>query len=85
MKAEIIKIGNSKGLRIPKSILKQCGMNDKVSLAVRDRQLIVTSIDSVRDGWEEAMQNMVNNNDDKLLDIGIDNINHSFDEEEWQW
>ena len=41
MKAAIIKIGNSQGLRIPKPIIKQCGFNQEVELEVHDKKLII--------------------------------------------
>jgi antitoxin MazE len=83
MKAEIIKIGNSKGLRIPSTILKQCRMKNAVNLKVEDEKLIITPYEETRAGWEYNFQTIAKNNEDKLLDIGF--IEHSWDEEEWQW
>jgi antitoxin MazE len=83
MRAEIIRIGNSKGLRIPKAILEQCGMKHAVNLQVSDHALIVTPCEEVRSGWREAFQRMAANNDDLFLDT--DSMVHSWDDEEWQW
>jgi antitoxin MazE len=83
MRAEIIKIGNSKGLRIPKAVLEQCRMKNAVNLMVEDHMLIVTPYEEVRVGWEKGFQLMAKNGDDSLLDT--DFIMHSWDEEEWQW
>ncbi|WP_425363461.1 AbrB/MazE/SpoVT family DNA-binding domain-containing protein [Candidatus Tisiphia endosymbiont of Hybos culiciformis] len=83
MHAEIIKIGNSKGLRIPKVFLKQCKIKNVVNLIVKDHALIITPYEKVRVGWEESFQLMAKNEDDYLLDINL--IKHSWDEEEWNW
>lgn len=84
MRAEIIRIGNSKGLRIPKAIIEQCGLKTFVDLKVEDHSLIITPYEEdVRVGWEESFKSMAERKDDKLLDIG--NIPTSWDKKEWQW
>ncbi len=83
MRAEIIRIGNSRGLRIPKAVLEQCGMKTAVDLRVSDHSLIVTPYEGVREGWEKSFQLMAKNKDDALLDA--DSLLHSWDEDEWQW
>jgi len=83
MRAEIIRIGNSKGLRIPKAVLEQCGMKHRVNMEVSEHSLIITPCEDVRLGWNEAFQLMTQNKDDDLLDS--DFISSSWDDEEWQW
>lgn len=83
MRAAIIKIGNSKGIRIPKAILDQCGLKDTVDLTVRDHTLLIQPHEEVRKGWAEAFKRMAQNNDDVLLDEEI--LDHSWDKEEWEW
>jgi len=67
MELSIIKIGNSKGIRLSKSILKQLGIKDRVELIVKDDQLIIKPISKVRDGWEDQFEQMAKLNDDQLL------------------
>ncbi len=83
MRAEIIRIGNSKGLRIPKLILDQCGFRKSVNLDIVDHSLVVTSCSDLRAGWSEAFQQMACNQDDSFLDD--DSASLSSDDEEWQW
>ena len=83
MRADIIRIGNSKGLRIPKAILEQCGMKDAVDLRVKDHSLIITPYTELRMGWEKCFKLMAEKNDDALLDPN--SVSHFWDEEEWQW
>jgi len=84
MRARVIKIGNSKGLRIPKPILEQTGIMDDVEVEVEKNQIIIRPVKDVRDGWENAFKLMRKKGDDELI-IEDKNILHSWDEEEWQW
>jgi antitoxin MazE len=55
MLASIISIGNSRGIRIPQSILNQLNFNEKVEMEVQDNKLIVSRIEKPpRQGWEKA-------------------------------
>ena len=81
MKASIIQIGNSQGLRIPKPILRQCGFGSEVELEVQDKQLIIKPHTSVRKNWEKAFERMAQNAEDQLLEF----CPGQWDEEEWEW
>ncbi len=81
MKASIIQIGNSQGLRIPKPILKQCGFDSEVELEVHDKKLIIKPHTSVRKSWAKAFEEMAQNDDDQLLEFP----SSQWDEEEWEW
>ena len=81
MKASIIQIGNSHGLRIPKPILKQCGFNGEVELEVHNNELIIKSASHSRQNWENAFKAMAKNEDDQLLEF----TQNQWDEEEWEW
>ena len=56
MRTPVISIGNSKGLRIPKTILKQCGIQDLVNLRVSDHGLIIVPVKRPRADWAEAIK-----------------------------
>ncbi len=84
MRARVIKIGNSRGLRIPKPILEQTGIMDDVEIEVEKNQIIIRPVKDVRDGWDDAFKLMGQKGDDELI-IEDDNLSHSWDEEEWQW
>ena len=83
MRARVIKIGNSQGLRIPKPILEQTGIMDDVEIEVEKNQIIIRPVKSVREGWDAAFKMMSENGDDEP--IIRENITHSWDDEEWQW
>ncbi|NOY52927.1 MAG: AbrB/MazE/SpoVT family DNA-binding domain-containing protein [Deltaproteobacteria bacterium] len=84
MRARVVKIGNSQGIRIPKPILEQTGIMEDVELRVEKDQIIIRPVPDPRAGWDAAFKSMSEKNDDVLID-GDENISHSWDEEEWQW
>ncbi|MCJ8346165.1 AbrB/MazE/SpoVT family DNA-binding domain-containing protein [bacterium] len=83
MKSKIIQIGNSKGLRIPKSVIEQCELFDQVELIVDGTNLIVKAIEDApqpRKDWTAAFKLMHENSEDDLL------IPDSFsDDEDFEW
>jgi antitoxin MazE len=56
MEADIVPIGNSKGIRIPAHILKQCGIDKKVQIEVNGNKITLTPARAPRQGWEEAFK-----------------------------
>ena len=80
MKTSIIKIGNSKGLRLSKTILEKYNIKDKVELILEEGQIILKPIASPRENWENEFKKMRENGDAKLLMNDVfDDENH----EEW--
>ncbi|WP_299155712.1 AbrB/MazE/SpoVT family DNA-binding domain-containing protein [uncultured Christiangramia sp.] len=67
METSIIQIGNSKGLRLSKTILEKYQIKDKVELILEKGQIILRPIDSPRKDWEEKFKKMAMNEDDQLL------------------
>ena len=58
MELSIIKIGNSKGFRLPKAILERYNIKDKVELIFEKGRLILKPIAEPRQGWNKAFQAM---------------------------
>lgn len=86
MKTRVIKIGNSRGIRIPKSIIEQSGLNDEVELEVRNDQIIIKSISiTKRENWDILFKKMAQNKDDILLDSDTLTEQTIWDKDEWVW
>ncbi|MCC5789139.1 MAG: AbrB/MazE/SpoVT family DNA-binding domain-containing protein [Opitutales bacterium] len=84
MKTSLIRIGNSRGIRLPKPLIEQCGFGDEVDLEVKGQQLVIRPLECTRSGWEEAFAEMAKHGDDKLSDReGMSTS--TWDEEEWEW
>jgi len=84
MRARIVKIGNSQGIRIPKPLLEQTGIMEDVELDVDKDQIIIRPISNPRAGWDDAFKAMADRGDDMIIDE-VENISHSWDDDEWQW
>ena len=81
MKARIIQIGNSLGIRIPKSLLEQSHLTDEVRIEARENEIVIRPARSPRQGWDEAFRAMAQRRDDVLLDEPRPT---SFDQTEWK-
>ena len=80
MKTTIIKIGNSRGIRLPKSIIEQCGFKDEVELEIDGNRLIIKPANRPRKNWEKFFKSADKN--EKLL---IDLPPSEWDNQEWEW
>lgn len=85
MKAQIVKIGNSQGVRIPKPFLQQSGISAEVDIEVNGSEIVIRSLRHPREGWEDSFRRMAANGDDRLLDEESLPTLSIWDEEEWQW
>ena len=83
MKAKIIKIGNSRGVRIPKPLLEQTGLTGEVELSAHQDQILIGPVRDPRGSWDAASARMSLAGEDWLLDGEAPAS--EWDEGEWQW
>lgn len=68
MIVSVVQIGNSRGIRLPKAILDQLEISDKVELEVENRQIVLKPVAKhPREGWDSAFQKMNARGDDAQL------------------
>lgn len=84
MKTNIIRIGNSRGLRLPKALLAQCKLEEAVEIEVEDNRLVIRPATAPRAGWNEAFATMAARGDDALLDRK-ELKPTEWDKAEWRW
>ena len=82
IKTRIVRIGNSRGIRVPKILLDQAQLPDEVELHAEPGRLVVRATRRPRAGWAEAARAMSVARDDDLLD---EPTATRFDREEWEW
>ncbi len=83
MKTNIVTIGNSQGIRIPKILLEQSRLSGEVELEVKDGSIIILPARKPRENWDAEFQKVLaENGDDEIFGGGMQN---DFDEEEWEW
>ena len=82
MRTQLIRIGNSRGIRIPKPVIEQCGFGDKVDLHVENECLIISPERRLRADWEEKFRSAgPSDEDEHLLAVG----KNEFDHRVWRW
>jgi antitoxin MazE len=81
VKAKLIKIGNSRGVRLPKALIEQVGLDDEVELSVEEQRLIITASSAPRTGWAEAARRL-GATSKGLLDPATST---RFEDDEWRW
>jgi len=78
-----VRIGNSRGIRIPKPLIEQCGFGDTVELHVEQDRLIIAPDHAPRQGWKEAFAATRSGAPDSVLLEALPS--NEFDAEEWTW
>ena len=83
MRSNIRSIGNSKGIILPQSFLKECFIEEEVNIEVKDNHIVISPVGDVkRKGWADAFKEMANNNDDELL---LPDVFEDEDTTDWKW
>jgi len=82
MRSQIIQIGNSQGLRLPKVLLEDSGITGEVDLELHPDGILIRNAKKARAGWDEAFKAMSEEEDDELADRAPAT---AFDKKEWQW
>jgi antitoxin MazE len=83
MKTELVRIGNSRGIRIPKPLIEQCRLGDTVELRIEKDRLVISSDRVPRRGWDQAFRAAGSAECDELLLKSLPA--NKFDLEEWKW
>ncbi len=84
MRARIVRIGNSQGVRIPKVLLEETGLQGEVEIEAHEDTLVIRGAHPPRSGWDEAFAAMAVAGDDALLDAGTV-PRSAWEEEDWEW
>lgn len=83
MKAQIVSIGNSQGIRIPKTLLEQSQLSGEVDLEIHELGILIKKTRKPREDWEQAFKLMAENDEDDVSgDLGIQS---AFDKDHWRW
>ena len=82
MKTKLIQIGDSRGIRIPQSLIERAGLETEVNLRATESGILIETARARRAGWAEAAQQLRERDESGLLDEPTPT---DFDESEWQW
>ncbi len=82
MKTHLVRIGNSRGVRLPKPLIEQAGLTEEVELRVQEGAIIIARAAPPRSGWADAARNARQRRKDRLLENATST---HFDDEDWKW
>lgn len=82
MKARIVRIGNSRGVRIPKPLLEEAGLEDEVQLTLGPDGILISPAAAPRTGWAEAAALVHERGEHDLFD---EPLSTRFDDFSWEW
>jgi antitoxin MazE len=82
MKARLVRIGNSRGVRLPKPLIEQAGLGEEVELLVQEGAILIQSATAPRAGWADAARHLADSESMGLIDPPSPT---KFDEGEWRW
>jgi len=82
MKSQIIQIGNSQGVRLPKILLEQSRISGEIDLELHPDGILIRNVQKPRSGWDAAFKSMAENDDS---DLDSSPASTQFDKQEWQW
>ena len=81
MKTKLVRIGNSRGVRLPKPLIEQAGLAEDVQLEVRGNAVLIRAVSSRRVGWAAAATALARSGEALLDDVAPT----AFDRTEWKW
>jgi antitoxin MazE len=84
MKTKLVRIGNSQGIRIPKTLLDQCRLEGPLEIDIQGNHLVVRAASRPRHDWDEAFRAMHHHQDDRLVDAEAASSSQ-WDQDEWEW
>jgi antitoxin MazE len=79
LRTRLIRIGNSRGVRLAKPLIAQAGLGDEVEVRIQGGAVVITPVRAPRTGWAEAVRRY---GGAPLLDPPTPT---RFDDEEWRW
>lgn len=82
MRARLIRIGNSRGVRLPKPVIEQAGLREDIDVQVRGGAVVISSRKRPRAGWAEAARELRDRGGDRLVGPQAQT---AFDDAEWHW
>lgn len=82
MRSRIVRVGNSRGIRLPKPLLEEAGLAEEVEIHAEPGRIVIEPLKRPRADWAEAARKMAQRDEDRLLDPETAT---QFEEEDWTW
>lgn len=80
MRAKLVRIGNSRGVRLPKAMIEEVGLGEELEISVRKGEIVIARVKGVREGWAEAFREMAKTENPDDWEYGHEDL---LPEEDW--
>ena len=77
MLTKIVKIGNSKGIRIPKSVIDEIFPNDMANITILKNKIEISPVSNPRENWEQLFKGSEA--------VSMEFVENDFDRDDWVW
>jgi antitoxin MazE len=86
MDLDLINIGNSKGIRLPKALIEACGFKDTIHVDLKDGQLILSAQKPPRHNWSKLLKEAISQEHEEKDDLkDFQEFTNKFDDDDWTW
>jgi antitoxin MazE len=85
MKTSLVQIGNSKGIRISKSLIEQFNLEGEIEIIPSSKGLLIKPVSKPRSKWEDIFNASSITSFEKDENVEWKNISNQFDKEQWIW
>jgi antitoxin MazE len=88
VKAKLVRVGNSRGVRLPKSVIEQAGLTTDVEISVEHNCIIIQPAKKKkpRADWEQRFKKAIaKHGPPQPMDPDWEFMPNEFDEKEWTW
>ena len=82
MKSRLVRIGNSRGVRLPKALIEEAGLEEDVEIRAEGHSIVISPASAPRDGWADDAARAGAARGEGLLDAPTPT---RFDRDEWKW
>jgi len=84
MTIKLIKIGSSRGVRLPKKLIEKFNFGDELEMEIRKDGLLLKKSSNPRRGWYQNIHKELKN-EGFTEDLIPGSFKNEFDESDWQW
>lgn len=81
LKVDLIKIGNSKGIRLPSWLIDTVGFGKTINMHIENNKVVLSPDTSTRESWDQAFEK-ASKEEEMIID---DSLGNAWDNEEWTW
>ena len=85
MRVNLVRVGNSKGVIIPATLIASCGLKEAVNLQIEGKKLVIEALAQPRAGWFDTAPDTAPDDAATPDESVLDSIPLEEGDDEWVW